>query len=345
MIKNLIRLFFNKPNYLIFHVTSKCNSKCKTCFNWSILNKKEDLSLDEIKSVSNGVGKIRYLTLGGGEPFLRGDLLKICKLFYENNNTKIFSIVTNALLPQKVYNTTKRILQNCPRATIKLCLSLDGLYKDHDSIRGIKGNFDKFLKTFHLIKNLKKYRNFLITVSTTFCGFNQNKIKNIYEFVEKLDVDIYNINLVRGNPYNPNSKNINIKRYREITNYLEKRYKNKFKNLQNKILYLLPFLSRRLISGLLGGQKRLFNCYALEKFLVLDSIGNIYPCECLDKMIGNIKQYDYNIRVLLSSNRAKEIKKFIKRKKCFCTWECAIQSSFIYDIKKYPKLFKEIYLK
>src|SRR3990170_2938239 len=56
------------PSYVIFHVTSLCNSRCITCFNWKNLNKKDELKLDEIGKVSEKMEHIGYLTLGGGEP-------------------------------------------------------------------------------------------------------------------------------------------------------------------------------------------------------------------------------------------------------------------------------------
>ena len=106
---HLYRLFTNNkgmPNYVIFHVTSLCNSKCITCFNWKNLNKKDELTLSEIEKVSGHMQHIEYLTLGGGEPFLRKDLPDICRIFYTNNGVGAFSIPTNALSPDVIRKTT-----------------------------------------------------------------------------------------------------------------------------------------------------------------------------------------------------------------------------------------------
>ena len=103
---NLTNLFFNKglPNYIVFHVTSVCNAKCKMCFNWKNLNnnKKNELTLEEIDKLSKSLNGLIYVSLGGGEPFLRKDINDIAYIFYKNNNARIFQIATNCLQPRQI---------------------------------------------------------------------------------------------------------------------------------------------------------------------------------------------------------------------------------------------------
>ena len=62
-------------------------------------------------------------------------------------------------------------------------------------------------------------------------------------------------------------------------------------------------------------------------------------CEhLLDKVMGNIRDFDYDIGKLFQSANAKKLRQDIEDKKCNCRWECAINNSNICDIKKYPDL-------
>ena len=59
------------PPFLILFINSLCNMKCEHCFYWQQLNQPDDLSFEEIVSLSEGLGRIENLNLSGGEPFLR----------------------------------------------------------------------------------------------------------------------------------------------------------------------------------------------------------------------------------------------------------------------------------
>ena len=84
-------------DFLIFFVTSKCNSNCKFCFYKSKLNSGDDLSLGEIRKISLGIGNFTNLLFSGGEPFLREDLPEIVDIFISQNQVKNISIPTNGI--------------------------------------------------------------------------------------------------------------------------------------------------------------------------------------------------------------------------------------------------------
>lgn len=56
----------------------------------------------------------------------------------------------------------------------------------------------------------------------------------------------------------------------------------------------------------------------------------------LNSKIGNLRKEDYNLKKILKSEKAQKMRKKIKEENFYCTWECAIQNSIIYDLKKYP---------
>ena len=144
-------LLSSAPSYLIFQVTSQCNARCLTCFNWKRLDrpKKNDLSLQEIEKISRNFGPVLQLTLGGGEPLLRDDLAEVCLLFAKNNSVQHITIPTNGTRPLETKKTAEKILSRSRLNYLRIGLSLDGLAEDHDRLRGLKGSYEKLLE--HII--------------------------------------------------------------------------------------------------------------------------------------------------------------------------------------------------
>src|SRR3989304_1198374 len=282
------------PSYIIFHVTSLCNSRCITCFNWKNLNKKDELKLDEIGKVSEKMKHIGYLTLGGGEPFLRKDLPEICEIFYKNNRARAFSIPTNGPSP-------------------------DGIRKTHDNLR--------------------------ILAATTFCSHNQDKVIEIYRYIkEEMDIDQYNINYVRGDARNPIVKDVDAEKYEGLVNYIENNMDKKGNGLIESLFDILPLLTRRKVLETLKSEERIYECHAGKRMIVIDSFGNVFPCEMLSEKLGNLRDYDYDLQKILEMENTQRVLKYIRDKKCNCTWECAIQDSIVYDYKHYPQILKSVVL-
>src|SRR5439155_24173517 len=63
-------------------------------------------------------------------------------------------------------------------------LSLHGLGENHDIVRGVKGNFERAMRTYAGLKALKgRYKNFTLGVHTVISNINVDEFANIYTFV------------------------------------------------------------------------------------------------------------------------------------------------------------------
>ena len=102
----------NEIFHLTFFVTGLCNLRCKMCFyldNIEKARKKDELTLDEIRKISEKLKPFIWLLISGGEPFLRDDIFDICKTFYQNNNVKNITIPTNGLETEKIIEITDKL--------------------------------------------------------------------------------------------------------------------------------------------------------------------------------------------------------------------------------------------
>jgi len=311
------------------------------CFYWKNIEKKQnELSLNEIDLITKKAGNILHLSLSGGEPFLRPDLERICHLFYRNNRIRFITIPTNGLLPQKIIQKTKQILHLCRKANVSIDLSLDGLKEEHDNIRGVPGNFEKILETYQLLNQLKKKQPRLkIHFNTVVSSFNKNNLEEFISYVKKnLKNDGHAITVARGDTREAKAKEISVNLLQKIYSLKPKRDGSFFQ----RILEARARLVKKFTLKILKENRMPLTCLAGKKMLVLTETGIVYPCEILNMPFGNLRENNYNLKKIISTKKAKKIINFIKNKKCYCTFECAISNSILYDYKTYPSLMKEL---
>lgn len=126
-----IRMFHSKAAlYGSVDVNNICNLHCSHCYWW--LNRKdgEDLSIEDWRGIIRNTFKkqhIFFVTLVGGEPTLRPDIIEV---FCEEMPRRV-CVVTNGTIPLKRFDNL-----------YFYWVSLDGTEKVHDRIRG-NGSYSK----------------------------------------------------------------------------------------------------------------------------------------------------------------------------------------------------------
>lgn len=177
--------FKNKPVYVHYSVTHKCNLHCTICNNNCLCPSSTELNIDEISQLAlflkkRGVG---FISLGGGEPLLREDIFEIVKIFSEHG-IKI-QILTNTIKLSE--NDIKKLLQ------IKnfhgLSLSLHSLSEETSlQFYNDKKLYKKILENIEWIsKCLKKNQ---ILLNSAISPLNVDEIYDIADFAKKRDLKI-----------------------------------------------------------------------------------------------------------------------------------------------------------
>ena len=356
LFKSLIK-YNQLPSYFIFYPTSRCNLKCSHCFYHDSLNKKfNELTLEELEKITKSMDPILHLILTGGEPFLRHDLHKIVKIFYENTKVPILTIPSNGWYTEKMETQINYIMENCDKITLNQQISIDGIGKDHDAIRMDKqvkegeNSFEKAIKTIRMLKNIqKKYERINIGIIATFTEQNQKKFKNIIQEIYQLvSPDNISINLVRGDPKEKVNENLDINLYKEAVKFrdelfLKKKMSGHSRFIGHKLATAARMMLNELVLKTFEQKKYSVPCYAGNISGVMYPEGDVYPCEILEDShkIGNIRDYKLDFRKLWLSHKAKKEKLFIKNTKCFCTHECFNHANILFNAKLYPRLIKK----
>lgn len=343
-------IYKHNPIQFTFFLTARCNAKCSFCFYLSKNNSCKDLSeltIEEIKKISASMGRLLWLAFSGGEIFLRDDLAEITRLFYKNNKPAIILLPTNGLQPDVIYEVAEEIVGGCEKSTVAVKLSLDGDEELHDSLRGVKGAFQKTMETYEKLGGLlDKYPNFELGINSVFCSANQDRMDKLIAFVNGLKrATTHTVSFIRGDVSDESLKDIDIGKYYETISLMDSNLKKRlsgvyrFKGARFKAAQ--DILQRRLIYDTLIKQKRLIPCYAGRLTLVLTETGDLYPCESFKNRIGNVRDADYDIKKMMQTEKSREILHAIKDDGCYCTHECYLMMNILFNPKRYPSLLKE----
>ena len=298
---------------------------------------------------------ILNLILTGGEPFLRHDLDKIVKIFYENTRVPIITIPSNGWYLEKMDKQIRNMMDWCPYLTLNQQISIDGIGADHNNIRMDKqvinsdNSFEKAIKTIHHLKKLQKiYERINIGIIITFTNQNQKKFKEIIKEIYSLvNPDNISINLVRGDAKQKVNLDLDIELYKEAVKYrddlvYEKKMAGHSRFPGNKLATAGRVLINKLVNKTYEEKKYSTPCYAGNLSGVMYPEGDVYPCEILDDShkIGNIRDFELDFKKLWLSYKAKQEVKFIRKTKCFCTHECFNSVNILFNPKFYPEIIK-----
>lgn len=346
--RHLISKADTLPLYLVFFITERCLAHCKHCLLGEKRVGLQELSLDEIERVSRSLGRILFLLPTGGEPFLRDDIAEIVRIFHRNNQTANVGIPTNGYLTDKIVSGARDILETCPGLDLAIDVSFDGVGSQHDEIRGVPGLFDRAVTTYRELEKLKKhFPQFNLNVGVTVSRFNEDYLEELYAFLtDELNVTTINHLLVRGNPKDPASKGVIPDKYRFFSDLLEKGalsstlqgyHHYSFSDFVNAV----RLVRQRIIDEIIRTDKRQLPCYAGHLGGVLLSNGDVYPCELLDRKIGNVRDVDYDFSKLWFSDTTRDIRCWIRESGCHCTYECFLTLGVFFTPSSFVRVLRE----
>lgn len=323
-----------------------CNSRCKTCNIWK--KEAKNLTLSEYELIFKKIGKAPYwITISGGEPFLRKDLPALCEIIYRNSRPAIINIPSNGILTDKIVSDVKKIAKTCPKTQIIINLSVDGIGKQHDKIRRIPDNYKKVMKTYSQLHELK-LKNLSVGLHTVISRFNVQDFPKIASVLLSMHPDSYITEIAeereeldtKGQDITPS-----LISYRSAIDFLIHRIKNdEFKGM-NKITQAFRIEYYNLVKKILRDRTQVIPCYAGIASTQISPDGEVWSCCIKAKSLGNLRQKDYNFKKIWFSKNAKKERLSIKNKECYCPLANASYTNMLMDIPTLLRVFYRSFIK
>lgn len=267
-----------KKHVLQWHITHKCNLRCKHCYQEDY---NKDLPFEELEKIfykyMDFVKHYNYkphINLTGGEPFVYKDLFKLLDLFEQNNVT--FGILTNGTIISK--EQIKKMSKYKMLSFIQV--SIDGNRNTHEQIRGNK-TFDKSIKCLKLLKKNK----IQTMVSFTCHKYNFKQLEEVVEIIVKNKIDRFWTD--RLIPID-DEKDIGKSMILSDIEYLDfiitlRNLKNKYEKDKNCETIIHMNRALQFCDG-----EPVYQCSAGVSLLTILANGNLLPCRRLPISLGNV---------------------------------------------------------
>lgn len=308
------------PINLTVSLLYSCNSRCRTC---NVYEKRvTNFSIEEYEQTFASIAKAPYwFTMSGGEPFLRKDIVDVCRAAGKFCEPGIINIPTNGSLYKVIPERVEAIIKSLPHTDIIINLSLDEIGEEHDRIRGFPGNWERAMMTYEELNKLRRYPNFTLGIHTVISNFNEQRFRDIYRELIKMNPDSYITEIAEervelgtmGEPITPGPE-----KYAAAVDFLiGEMKKNKPAGLA-KIAQSFRYEYYELVKSYLQNPRQVIPCYAGIASAQISPDGDVWPCCIRADSMGNLRDNDYNFPKVWYSDQARQIRKSIKNRECAC---------------------------
>ena len=291
--------------------------RCKTCDIWNHpTDPEKEITARDLEKMP----RVNVTNVTGGEPLIREDLHELVEVIYKKSRRVCIS--TSGFYTDRVF----KLAETFPDLGFRV--SIEGLSRKNDELRGRGGGFDRGLRTLLGLREMgRKDVGFGITVSNS----NSKDMLWLYELSKQLDMEFATA-VVHNSFYFCREDNVIHDRDEVIGD---------FKELIQRLLqdrkpknWFRAFFNLGLINYIQGG-RRLLPCEAGTENFFIDPYGEILPCNGMDKKswfksFGNLRASD-SFEELWCSANALEIRELVAK----CPRNCWMIGSASPVIKKY----------
>jgi MoaA/NifB/PqqE/SkfB family radical SAM enzyme len=317
--------------------------------------KAPDLSFDEIKKLSESAGDFNRLWLSGGEPTMREELPDIVEMFYKNNHIKDLNFPSNGIRNDRVIAWLHRLRKNCPDMNIAISISFDGFGATHDTQRGVP-SFYKAAECIKMIdENFRDDGHVIRNIATVITKYNVEQVEDFMTWVYgRFNASTHTIEAARGVTRENGVKILTEQSLRKIQDDTAPFYSLYARRIGEGMSGIAKKITEFFYVGLMRTMYNIraenldhptcwnMDCTAGETTLVLDYDGRFRACE-LRPPVGNVKDYNYDIKAIMSSPAMKTEIEAIGhgyKANCWCTHGCWIMSSITFNP---PKMISKVF--
>jgi len=272
-----------RPTDAVLAVTYRCNARCVMCGIWS--GRRVAESPPEM--YRNLPSSLRSVNITGGEPFLRDDLPEIVEAVRGACRRAEIVLSTNGLMTDRIVEMMRQ-LDAGPR-TLGIAVSVDGIGDKHDEMRGIP---DAFVKVQATVRRLAESGLGKVRLAFTATPANVEYFGRVYDLSRQLGVEFTCAVAQSSEHYFQTSDETKSIAPEALRRHVEPVIRSELASFSMKrwgrayFMYgLLQFYS---------GMGRPLPCHAGGDFFFVDPTGDVYPCNVLSHVMGNLNEQAFD---------------------------------------------------
>lgn len=291
-------------------VTYRCNARCHMCNTWRHPSRRQE----EIKTdVYEKLPQVETLNVTGGEPFLREDLEDVIAVLKKKTGRLVIS--SNGFFTGRILRLFER------HRDIGIRVSLEGLPRANDELRGIRDGFDHGLRTLLELHGMGiKDIGFGITVSDR----NAGDLMELYRLASLLGFEFATAAVHNSFYFHKFDNRFEhpeaaISEIQKLVGALLRSGKAKD--------WFRAYFNHGLINYIRGGS-RLLPCNMAHDSFFLDPAGQVLPCNVLYEPMGDLRADTF--ASIWDGARARETRRMVKS----CGKNCWMMGSVAPAMKK-----------
>jgi len=324
------------PINLTVSVTYSCPSRCLTCDIWQ--KKVDDFTVDEYARTFRTLDRVPiWVTLSGGDQFIRDDLDEIVGLVRTEIEPSIINIPMNGIITERIFNLLPKIAERSKGAQLVLNLSVDEIGEEHDRLRGAPRNWEKLLDVAQLIRDLKvTYPHLVLGVHTVVSVHNVHRIEQISrQAKEVFHPDSY-ITEVAENRVELKTMEKHITPdpadYRRAVAHLTQMIREKRATLPvARLVESLRLEYYDLAARTLEEKRQVIDCYAGWASAHIAPDGHVWGCCTRAESLGNLRDVGYDFGTIWRGPVANAFRDSVRRKECACPLANASYTNLLLD--------------
>jgi MoaA/NifB/PqqE/SkfB family radical SAM enzyme len=280
------------PKVIQLPITYNCNARCVMCNIWQ-MDHSGEATVEEFSSFMQDeiFKEVSAVGINGGEPSLVPNLYEYAYEILKLPSLKSLNIISHGFSPIPLFKNVEKIYQACKEREISfhISISLDGVGKIHDTVRGRDNVFGKTTSTIdEIITNQDRYCD-SYDIGCTIIKQNIDYLIELDTYAKRKN---YNIKYRLG----IDNKRIESDKLREqysvIYSPLKQSAKEFFhyqisqtKDLANRFKYysIFTWLNN-------DKRKRLLGCAWKDEGITLDARGELYYCAVASDSIGTLRK-------------------------------------------------------
>lgn len=261
------------PVNVTWEITQRCNLQCVHCLSDSGAGSGHELSTNECRGLIDQLTalKVFQVNIGGGEPFLREDLIEL--LTYSHEKGLVTCVSTNGVL---ITDEMARVLSRL--RMLYLQVSLDGASAAiNDQIRG-RGTYGKILSAMDCLAR----HGVSFSINTVLTRLNFPQLDTLREMARQYGSEL-RVSRFRPAGRGRNSRESLGPRKDQLESFAEWLNEHDLVRTGDSFFCLTSESRRR---------KGLDMCGAAKMTCCISPVGDVYPCAFLQEMpflAGNIR--------------------------------------------------------
>lgn len=297
------------PYKLEFIVTFACGSRCRTCSIWKrYLDEPERRAAelcaeDIIRAAASNREHLRWISLTGGEVTDRPDLVELVEglVAAVGDRLALFQLTTNGIAPDRVRAMFPRILRATRGIPTYVTISLDGLGRDYERVRGVPNGYERVQRSMQALREVAEVEPHLTTGwQVTLSELNASAADALFEAASEgqerpiITMATNALTLTSGRA------DVDVRRAGpEVVAALRRMWR---RYPARSLRDLPPRLHLGLTQRFFATGEAPLPCVAGHSTLTIDPYGGVLQCDSRDAPLARLQDHDLDIPAMCRSD-------------------------------------------